>query len=321
MGAIPKTFVGKFVWVGDNKKLVDASRTQLNDTLILGIDALKHEMMFPYQHPKRNPAPKIPMAKDDYTVTISPLTRVKHRARAAKARKKAKERKMKGVPKSKKKRKWGGIQILSKARTQYFLKKQSWVKGRGAAIYDRLSKKRKKKLAERRKAGREHFKKMRDSKLGKVMGFGRRRKRGRKPKIRLGILDRVAPIRRPRRSKAPKQADKEIIVKPGRLRRYSGRGLSHEGSLFKGGISVFWGVPQMGGGRFYNYASDVERNPNAGAKEGSGKSPYVKRTMQFVAEECRVMSMGMNERFREAVGKQPAGVYGVKLVTTFKSQY
>ena len=320
MGAIPKTFIGKFVWVGDNKKIQDGSKTTLDETLTLAVSALKHDMMYPYKTPKRNPSPKIPVAFEDYVVDITPLHKVKHRNRAAKSRRKKKERKMKGVRDKKKKSKFKGVQVLSEARTGWYQFKHKWVTGRGKAIFERLNKRQRKRLKENREAGKEHFRKMRESKLGKILGIGRRRKRGRKPKIRLGILDKLAPIKRPRKTKM-RQGTKKITVKPGRLRRYSGRGLSWEGSLFRGGLAVYWGVPQMGGGRFYNYASDVEMNPKAGSREGSGKSPYVKRTMNYVAEECRIMAMNLNTRFRDAVGKQPAGVYGIKLVVQFKSQY
>lgn len=316
MGAIPLRPVGKFVFVGDNQKADYTSKSSIDFTVKALLQDL-YDGMFIYQQPTRHPTPGIPMAAKDYPVTITPMSVLKHRQRAALQRQKRRLGVKTKKPARKKTKTKFKVGLLSKWRTRYHMFKGQWMKSKRHWNVMRINRDKQRELREKRKAFNARFAKFKDTRLGKLLRIGKGKKRRGKT-FKFGILDRIAPIQRGRTTKK-RDTSKTITVKPGRLRRASARGLRWEGSTFAGGMIIRWGVPLIGGGRFYNYASEVEMK-NRPALKGRGAAPYVKRTMIYLAEECRLMAMQVNGAFGEYVGS-PRGIYGTHQVIRFESYW
>jgi hypothetical protein len=326
---IPTTVVGYFVFPHEQREV-----RQIPSRLRVGIDVnikdklqgFRDQMMNPYGNPVQHPFPQIPKAAEPYSVNITPISQLERAAKAAERRRQRARRK--GRKKSGGGKLRRGLSSLRgrviKARTRYFTFKRDWVKHWSDRGTGQIVKWRGKTLAERREKRKQKLKKRRESmelfrktRLGKMLGYGKVRKRSKKPKISFGI-DRLFPIRRSRaKSTRAGKIRGRITVQPGRLRRSAGAGLAWGmGSIYSDGIPVTWGIPKIWGGVgkgiVVNYAATVERNPNAGRAEGSGKSPYVKRTQDFIADACRMLADLVNMDYHRHVNVSAIARYSGK---------
>jgi len=293
--------IGRFVYVGPKEYRGEDIELMLENNIRLLLEELYDGMIKPYQTPTRHPVPQIPMAAADYKVTITSKRKVDELLKKQGRKKYARRKVRKKVTHGKFKETMLGMrEYLIGRRLSYHMFKRKW-----RERWKKDSELSAKQLAriQKRKDARMKLKKLSKTRLGKLLGIGYKQKRGRKPKISFGY-DKLIPLSRTRKTpnKRKRGFSKTIIVKPGRLRRYAGRGLVWHGAIFAKGISVKWGIPQMGGGRFFNYSMAVERNPKAGTREGTGKSPYVRRVMEYISSECQIMERGMNAAYGQAYG-------------------
>jgi len=299
MPAVPVVAVGRFIVRGGGSD-PDSDRAHvlaLQGLLKVKLTEFKEGMSI-YQKPSKHPIPQIPMANAPYTVRITAKSKL-GKVTSSIGRKARKQRR-----RGKSKKKLTGVRgWLSKKRSAYHMKKLAWAKGGEAFMknqrtrmitfksdaYRIFGKSLGSKTKTPDKGVIDLRKKIRESKWGKKLRIFKKGTKSKRPS--LNLMDRVAPVRRERKRRRKKigrkPAPKDILVKPGRLRRAAARGLRWNGSLSQGAVVLSWGIPSIGGGRFVNYASEVEINPNAGRLEGSALSPYVKRTIMWLQSEMR----------------------------------
>jgi len=307
MAGIPVKPLGKFVFVGRREAIDDVLMMEIQREIEIQLAALKEGMMV-YQRPRRPiPSARIPMAAAPYRVSLTKISKVLEREKLLLKKSGLKSR-SRLSPKGRKK--IGGLRgFIIRRRNEYHIFKRNWVKMWAKPTGEKWSWKtrnmteeqlekyridKKEKMRKRK----EMYSALERSGVGKFFGFRSVIKRGKKPKMK--FLDKIFPIqrRRSRLSGKTKPGTITVLVKPGRLRRAAGRGLIWHGNAFVEGVTVQWGIPYIGGGRFYNYAKDVEMNPSAGMREGSGHSPYVERVRKLLVQECKTISIGVSELYR-----------------------